>query len=496
MIKRHVLCAAVAAAALTACGGGSDSSPAPSPGPAPAPSPAPAPIPASGDRIEPLDTALLPRSAEVAKLAVAGKRLPAGTPVELVSLGPLTMLKTATASKAGSALKIGESREVPATAEPGDLATLLHWRPIAGGGQVAAVAFSAEGAKAIRLAVRADEMPAGAVLRFYGADDDVVEMTADRVAELRRANEAGGVWGGDARTVWGPDTAGSVSTLEVQLPPGVDPATLQLAVPRLSHLSMTAEQTWAPEKSVLSIGDAESCNLDVMCRPDLQAESRSVAKMIYSNRNGTFMCTGTLMNDAASSQTPYFLTASHCIASQSEASSLITYWFFHAASCNSSPQYDSSVMRIEGGATFLWSNAMIDTTLLRLNTRPPANVVYAGSYFGDGLVPGVEVTGIHHPAGDLQKYSMGQVLDYAVCTGDICEGANAGSGTRVRVSWQYGTTEQGSSGSAIFASSGDTRYVVGTLWGGNASCEARSGSDYYGRLEKSFEAGVRQWLMP
>lgn len=413
-----------------------------------------------------------------------------------VDLGPLLSAGQVAPQDKGTALKIGEGRELPATADAADLAALLHWSPTADGGLVSAIAFSAEGAKGIRLGVLVHSLPEGATLRFYGVDDAVVEVSSSHVARLRRNNEAGGVAGDDAKMVWGPDTAGEVSTLEVQLPPGVVPGALQLAVPRLSHLTMSAVQAWTPQKSVTNIGDSQSCNLDVMCRADLQAESRSVAKMIYTKRDGiAYMCTGTLLNDAASSRTPYFLTAAHCVSDSYSAGTLVTYWFFHAASCNSAPRYASEVMRIEGGADFLWSDEVIDTTLLRLSTQPPANVVYAGSYFGPGVLPGLEVTGIHHPAGDLQKYSVGQALGYAICTGGSCSESDATSGGSLRVSWLSGTTEGGSSGSALFAQSGSTRYVVGTLFGGNASCQNSSGSDYYGRFEKSFAAGINQWLL-
>ena len=49
-----------------------------------------------------------------------------------------------------------------------------------------------------------------------------------------------------------------------------------------------------------------------------------------------------------------------------------------------------------------------DTTLLRLNTAPPAGVSFAGFSTSPPAV-GTAVTGIHHPKGDLQKISFGSV---------------------------------------------------------------------------------------
>ena len=73
--------------------------------------------------------------------------------------------------------------------------------------------------------------------------------------------------------------------------------------------------------------------------------------------------------------------------------------------------------------------------------------------------------------------------------------ANADAGTMLRVGWTRGTTEQGSSGSAIFvATTGGTRYVVGALHGGSASCANPQGTDYYGRFNRAFYRGLGDWL--
>jgi hypothetical protein len=487
MMQRRVWSAALAACvALAACGGSDSEDPPEQPAPTP-----------TGDRIEPLDTATLPRSTPL-KMQAASSRLPAGAVAARVALGPLPAAPKSTATDKGAALRIGEARAIEATAGSRDLARLLRWSALPDGSRVAAVVFAADGAQAIRLGVLAQQLPAGAVLRFYGAPgSDVVEVTAAELAALRQTNQAGGLAGDAARMVWGPDTAGALSTLEIQLPPGVDANRLQLAVPQLSHLTQTAAQAVEHAKDLAQVGNAGRCNLDVQCTPDLDGESRSVAKMVFSKGGSTYLCTGTLLNDTADSQTPFFLTAAHCIADQEAASSLITYWFFRAASCDSAPNFDEQAVRLFGGARLLFSHAHLDTTLLQLNTSPPANVVYAGSYFGAGAVPGVGLAGVHHPAGDLQKYSLGEIVGYANCAigGSSCSRTGAEAGAMFEVTWQRGTTEGGSSGSAIFARSGDRRYVVGALHGGSASCQNPGGSDFYGRFERAFTAGVRNWLV-
>ena len=137
---------------------------------------------------------------------------------------------------------------------------------------------------------------------------------------------------------------------------------------------------------------------------------------------------------------------------------------------------------------------------MQLNSAPPANVVYAGSYFGSEAVPGVDVLGVHHPAGDLQKMSIGSIRGYTNCSfgsngSAQCLEAGVSDGAMFRVSWRQGTTEGGSSGSAIFVqANNDVRYVVGALSSGSASCQNPSGTDAYGRFELSFADGIRNWL--
>ena len=59
-----------------------------------------------------------------------------------------------------------------------------------------------------------------------------------------------------------------------------------------------------------------------------------------------------------------------------------------------------------------------------------------------------------------------------------------------------GTTEGGSSGSGLFRTIGSTRYVVGQLFGGDASCSNREGGDAYGRFDLAYSAALSRWLNP
>lgn len=463
-------CVLGVALALSACGGDDDDGV--------APELPPADEQPTGDRIEPLDTALLKQQQSVVQHVQL--RLPTGAPVAEVVLGPLSVLKTSAPAMVGQPLQIGVGRELAQTASATGLADLLHWQLLADGSRVAALRFVAEGAAGLRLGLQAQAWPEGARLRLQGAQEsEVLELPApDGGTDLN----------------WSPDVEGPWATLELELPPGEDPAALQLAVPQLSHLTQTVGQAVQP-RDTTDVGAAGSCNQDAVCTVS-DSESRAVAKLIFTDAGSTYLCTGTLLNDSRSSQTPYLLTAAHCIDSSRVAGSLVTYWFFRSAACGNS-QVDAAMQRLTGGAELLQVHEPTDTSLLQLRQAPPAGVVYAGSYFGPGVGVGQQVLGLHHPQGDLLKASQGQIRSYYNCNSQgWCSGASVDNGMLFEVRWSQGTTEGGSSGSALFAGLGSTRYVVGALHGGNASCQNPGGSDFYGRYGLAFEAGLKRWLWP
>ena len=459
------------------------------------------------ERIEPFDT--LAKSTEASAAASAQSAgggvlygQAAKPSIRTVSLGApaasLLQKSTATATgnleKAAEAVQIGAKRDVAATATVAGLQSQLSWQPGSGGTQLAAIAFDSATAQGVRLGVWVKSLPAGAVLRFYGASGgEAVQVTGAELeaqaAQLRQS-------GADDQTVhtyWSPDFGGTQTVLEIQVPAGADVQQVQVAVPRLSHFTQSAAQA---QKSVDEKAGSGSCNVDLMCQPDYLAQGRSVARMTYTREDGlSYLCTGTLLNDATSSKTPYFLTANHCVSTQAQASTLITDWFYHSASCGSST-VSTDTRRLTKGSTLLYSTASTDTSFVQLNEAPPAGVVYAGSYFGAALSARSGIAGVHHPSGDMEKLSVGTLKGYGQCGNGTCLDTDVSSGTFYGVNWQQGTTEGGSSGSALFYSIGSQRYVSGQLYGGNASCREPNGTDYYGRFDVSYKAKIKQWLNP
>ena len=495
---QHALWATASAAALllAACGGSGGDNSAPNNnnnnGGGNTPRPA-------VNRIEPYDP---PRSAPAKALPVS--HLPAHASVAQVDLGDLPVAKSEAVLNqhggAGVPLQVGVARPVLAAASVTDTAGLLDWSATSAGTQVAALRVNSPAAHGLRLALLVQQLPEGATLRFYGDVNDadggeVVEISAEQIKQTLAVNEQAGLSGDEARTYWGPDFSGSATTLEIEIPASARPTDVQVAVPQAMH--NVIDPTRAHTFKLKGVGDSGSCNLNVSCNTDiLNTEGRAEAQMTFVKGSSAYVCSGTLMNDAKNSGTPYFLTAHHCISEQTVASSLQTRWFFRAASCGATNSTNAGSQRLTSGATLLYANATTDTSFMRLNSAPPAGVRYAGSFFGGTLAVNAPVTGVHHPSGDLQKYSIGAVRTYANRSGDGLVEATQANGNFLVVTWANGTTEGGSSGSGLFTTQGNTRYVVGQLYAGTASCSNPNGYDGYGRFDLAYNAAIKRWLNP
>ncbi|HAU57096.1 MAG TPA: endoproteinase ArgC [Comamonadaceae bacterium] len=486
------LIAVVLAATLAACGGGDGGEgSADTPDPAPTPAPAPVPEPQPVDRIEPYDTGGI----VVNGTPLAPRALQSGGAVARVVLGPMGSGAMAQKSMTlgASEPQIGVGRNVPALATHSDFSALLRWEDTVRGTRTAALSVTSEGAKGVRLGVLVSGLPAGAVLRFYAqGGDTAAEVTRQHIMATIDRNLQAGTPDEAAHTYWSPDFGGPETTVEVEIPASAATASVKLAVPRLSHYVLSPDETEA--RGLAKVGESGSCEVDVMCKPEFLDQSRSVMRMIFVRDAKTYLCSGTLLNDIRSSGTPYLLSASHCISTQVEASSLITDWFYRSAACNSGT-VGAGAQRRMGGATLLHANAETDSSFMRLNDAPPAGVVYAGSYFGS-LDAGLSLAGVHHPKGDLQKFSQGYLLRFSTCSGELCYASDRNQGTFLTMGWHQGVTEGGSSGSGLFHTIGDKRYVVGQLYGGASSCQAPAGQDHYGRFDVAYRSALKQWLNP
>ncbi|CAM3442999.1 trypsin-like peptidase domain-containing protein [Paracidovorax anthurii] len=414
-----------------------------------------------------------------------------------VGLGAFVRSESALVERNG-ARQIGAPRSVGDTATAAGLRQRLQWTATESGGAKAAVSFTSEGAHGVRLGVLVRSLPGSAVLRIYRQDrpTSVYEIAGQEILQTLQRNRAAGDLSDKARTWWSPDSGAGEITLEIELPAGTPVDSLDIAIPTLSHifedLSLPSEDSVSQE----AVNDASTCNLDSTCYDDYASQRNAVARMTFVDSGLTYNCTGTLLNDRDSTGTPYFLTANHCISSQTVASSLQTDWFFRSPTCNSRT-LSSSAARRTGGATLLYASSNTDTSFLRLNEAPPAGAVFA-AWDANAQSLSSAVAGIHHPKGDLQKISFGSIVSTLSCARDsatsfTCSTASGLSGSFYRVTYTQGTTQAGSSGSAIFRGGA----VVGTLYGSNSNDQCTTTAfSVYGRFDLAYSAALQQWLSP
>lgn len=246
---------------------------------------------------------------------------------------------------------------------------------------------------------------------------------------------------------------------------------------------------------------AGTCNVDVACSSgdaalDLAIAERkkSVARMNFTVAGGAFLCTGTLLMNSAF-PSPLFLTANHCVQTQDEASSLQTVWFRENAVCGATDPSTGTPtvgqINLGGGADLLFTNAMVDSTLLRLRLPPPSGTTFSG-WDPSLLSLNDSVVSISHPTGAPMKYALGRnnAIDASGAVTDEPTLRLSGFPLDMyAVSFTRGIIEGGSSGSGLFTRSGNQLLLRGvlsnsTLRNGTAlSCSNLNETVNYGRFE-------------
>ena len=203
--------------------------------------------------------------------------------------------------------------------------------------------------------------------------------------------------------------------------------------------------------------DSKPCHSDVGCplAAGWENEIKSVG-MIMTSGNSRF-CSGALISNTAGNCKPYFLTADHCFDSNSAGDVVNDIFVFNYESptpaCPGTPTTDGSTNESVQGGTIVAKGAHSDFCLIELTYNPLDfyDVYYAGwSIETDGIT---ETSSIHHPRGDVKKFSVDQDPPFA-----FWEPTN----THWQVNWEFGFSEGGSSGSPLFD---QNRRIIGQLSG-------------------------------
>jgi len=256
-----------------------------------------------------------------------------------------------------------------------------------------------------------------------------------------------------------------------------------------------------------ALNDSGNCNQDVDCPigNDFEAQRDILKKSVaFLNLANGFVCSGNLINNTSQDDTPYFLTANHCLGSSDPSLYTMRFnWISPTPDCaTAANSVNGPTNFVMTGSTLRARNEDSDVMLVELNNDIPDDwdITYAG-WDRSGSTPSF-VVGIHHPSADIMKIcrddsgvtkSSHSIGGPTAQTWDI---TTAGGG------WELGVTEGGSSGSPLFNQDG---LIIGQLFGGVAACSGTNDNgqiDFYGRFDVSWNNGstaasrLSDWLDP
>lgn len=305
----------------------------------------------------------------------------------------------------------------------------------------------------------------------------------------------------DDGALWTPSVAGPVIRLEVELPASAlngAGETPGFTVDRVLE-TVRLDAAGAPlpsEPTPFPAAQDTSCIEDLSCHdqndfPVIDAASFGIAQLLFVQGGGQFACTGGLLNDVEATNTPWLLTANHCIASQSAASSLEATWDWRTASCDG-PEPPRSGQVMSNGATLITTSPDTDHTLLRLNSIPPGRAFLgwnAATPTRD-LPTDTKYHRIHHPAPEgilqPQRYTQFErIADDDILTCPLGEGDPQVNDPDVFIHTVQvlGGDFGGSSGAPLMLDNGQ---VVGQLFGACGPAPLEGCDDRNNNLDGAF----------
>jgi hypothetical protein len=447
----------------------------------------------------PVRAAVATKSAPAALLlpeTSAARRVVLTAPTPAEAAGANFKSTAASSSGKGSAKRtraiVGFARTLPASERVLPLSA-LPWQDLGSGIKAARISVTSPGAGALRIGLALTLPPPGLALQFRGSASGA--EVQGPVSGARIA--ADGIY-------WSPLLDGDTAVLELSLPQGVSFAGATIGLPMLSHLSLTSA-TLRQADPLGKIGQSETCEADVACvavplKQQAASAINATARILLIDHGNSYLCSGTLLNDSASSGSPWFYTANHCLGDASGdfaaskgnpaavARSFQTYWLFQSSTCGRDAAAYVSFSALTSGTTLLARGVDYDWALVRLNEAPPPGVTFA-AWNGNGmLAAGTAADGIHHPSGDLKKFSQGSVQSYRTYD----DGSSF-----IQMIWSQGITEPGSSGGGLFTLDASKSFLElrGGLYGGVSTCAKPQGVDEYSRLDVALPL-LAQYLTP
>jgi len=335
------------------------------------------------------------------------------------------------------------------------------WSELDDGQEVWHLALKSEGAYSLNIIFDRFHLVEGATLYIFNADQSIVLG-----AFTSKNNSESGVLATSP-------IPGETVIVELQEPAGTMKFS-EIVIGAVNHDYKNLYATLNIETNRFErSGD---CHPEYTCEESavLLNAGKSVCRIIV---DGTTLCTGTLLNNSANDGTPYVLTAAHCLNNSNEFQATIFTFNYQVPNCTSF--MEGNFLQSLSGSILRSYAEDLDVTLLEINELPPATYqpVWAGWNRSTSIT--APVTAIHQPEGDVKKIARDDQAP--IKTSFYTPTFKPDSHWRID-RWESGSTENGSSGAALFDAQG---YVIGSLSGGNATC-SNPVNDNFSRFEKAW----------
>jgi hypothetical protein len=357
-----------------------------------------------------------------------------------------------------------------------------NWQSMPDGSRICLLTIRSAGAKALSLLFDRFHIPAGGTLHVYS--DEMKQLLG---AYTSANNNPSGLF--------------AVQLLRSDL--------LTLEYHQPLHSALLPEiRISGVAYAYRGFGGSGPCEVNVNCEEGqyYQEVKKGVVRIQVVKGKGSSWCSGSLINNTRNDGTPYVLSADHCYkgATPDDLNQWIFYFNYEASGCDNPPvppqeiALTGATLKARAGDVTVGGS---DFLLLLLNDEIPDTFdVYLNGWSRINA-PSSSGVGIHHPEGDIKKISTYQhkVTSTSWTGGNIY--------THWLVNWDetangHGVTEFGSSGSALFDSTG---MIIGSLTGGASACDTSSLTepDYYGKLSYSWlscgtdsTVQLQHWLDP
>ena len=351
------------------------------------------------------------------------------------------------------------------------------------GGTIYTLQLSSKGAYSIGIRTDGLTIADGSELYLYNNDKD------DILGALTHGNQ-------DAVPLTR-QIQGDTINIELYVPQGVVQNDFKITSICYDYANMFGKAS----KPSLAVKQSCSSEININCNEGAMFQDIKHAVVLLSSDNfgEASMCSGTIVNNVRCDETPYILTAAHCVCNDNAASNTVIYFNYESSSCNSS-SYTGKLLSMTGatiaatatqetytdsqGRTSSTEYPTMDFTLLKLNQPIPDE--YQPYYAGLSISETDDMSSvatIHHPQGNVKKITISRQSPYQDTYPEEDPDVHYKNFVHWHIAqWDAGTTEGGSSGAPLL---NVKKQVIGILSGGYADCDDPA-NDFFQMVSKAW----------